>query len=389
MKRCWMSLLIVVLLLSGCAPAESDGNITTLPEEELYLTEPKDPVSDIVEYDPERTLYVALSERAEAVFSGENGWQTTIFCHIISKEPVDLDSIAVHNSLARECLVTDAKQLSIRRDTEYTAETETGQVFPYYLYQVYRGVDFTDEEAQDDVLEDYKRLRAEHLPEFYAYSLMLKLTGDAVTTQTELTQIEMTVQGQSFLLDPGTIIIYPPEEDPYADVTWEQYLPLVTGVTNGVGHMQQPYHDGMAELPVMDVIFDRAVTITGAQVYCPGLEILDWKVQITSAKDDTMDYYWDGKTKIYIEAGDRLVMTLYFKNETLHQILLGGWQVNVKIDCTENGEYRYMVAQWRNSTTLNAYEEYAMIFWGLDMEPYYRDYYYQSNELWRKDYLQA
>lgn len=95
------------------------------------------------------------------------------------------------------------------------------------------------------------------------------------------------------------------------------------------------------------------------------------------------------KTNIYIEAGDQLVLTLYFKNETLHQILPGGWQVNIKIDCTENGEYRYMVAQWRNSTTLNVYEEYAMIFWGLDMEPYYRDHYYQYNELWRKDYPQT
>lgn len=393
MKKGLLMFLLLTVFLCGCVadpvqtvPSASDTSPTaaveTLAYEDLYLTVPEEPGSALAEYDPDRQIYVTFYENAQSVFSvGEWDWELALFCEILSKQPLDPENVTFSASVPCEIEILSTREYDVRRETEWSAGESNYFLMPYYVYQAYRGVDFSDEVSRDSVKTDFTRLQPEHLPEFHAYSFVLWLNGDPVSEPTELEYVDVTVNGEVHRIDPGVVIIHPPEDFPY-DLNTEQ-IPLDNG---GVGFLQQAYNDGYGCLMVISGKADRDLTIENAQIYCPGIEVLDWQVNIQGTDNNSISSFWDGQTPIDLYEGDVFSFELYFKNTALSGIWSGAWTIDAKFSCVVGGEECYMRSYSRNTASINLYELYAVVFDGIDMEPYYRDYYYQNYDLWIKEY---
>lgn len=385
-----MILAICASVLCGCtgetAPT-TDTELSTLPYEELTLKAVDDPVGTLTQYDPQREIYVTFDENAVSVFSSNDyGWSQLLFCRIYSKSSIDPEAVTITASMECNIDILSRREYDIKKQTELSAGVSSEWVLPYYVYQVYRGVDINDEKAQESIKADFMRLSEEHFPQFHVYSIVLSLSGEAVNEITKLEYLDVSIEEKPYRVDPGHILIYPPEDDPYRGLDPSQdYFTGCEGVNNGTGSFSCPYNNGYGCCPVIDMNVQRDFVITGAQVYCPGVEVLDWNIQIISADGTILNYYWDGTSNITLSQGDRIKIDVYFHNAYIGKVEPGAWSLNIKIDCLEEERYAYLVSSFTNTGTMNVYEEFAMVFLGVDMSAYYQSY-YEKNELWIQDY---
>lgn len=365
-------------------PTGPEGPVTwpTLPYEELYLPQPENRGSSLCEYDPDRRLYIVENSMSLDIYSGLGGQQLRF--SVISKDPVDVDTVSVTLPVPYEIeLLVFHRELE--RQTEWAAGVYSDGTFPYYLYQAYRGIDFTDEDQQDAVLEDFKRLQPEHLPEFYAYTLVVMFpNNDVIEEPGTIEYADITIEGETYRVDPGNIRLHPDEEDPVLD-----YTALLPNDRTGTGEFQQLYSGGTLRLtPILNYTAEKETVLSRIYMVNEGFEILG--VEVTKAyyedgKPTSITFVWDGNTPILLNPGDSIQLWPIIHSEELDcmQSFCFLWFM---MDFYIEDVYYQNMAQFIQLVEMNWYELYAIVFDGLDMETYYRDYYYTHNELWRNDY---
>ena len=406
---CLMSLLLLLSVLAGCKepsvdshpdtqntapaqtlsttgtlPTEPEGPVTwpTLPYEELYLPQPENRGSSLCEYDPDRRLYIVENGMSLDIYSRLGGHQLRF--SVISKDPINMDTVSMTLPVPYEIELL-VFQRELKRQTEWVTGVYSDEAFPYYLYQAYRGIDFTDDNQQNAVLEDFKRLQPEHLPEFYAYTLVVMFpNNDVIEEPGTIEYADITIEGETYRVDPGNIRLHTEEEDPVID-----YMALLPNDSTGSGEFQQLYSDGILRLvPILNYKAEKETVLSKIYMVNEGFEILGVEVSKSYQEDGkykSIEFVWDGNSPLMLNPGDTIQLRPIIHSEELDcmQSFCLLWFM---MDFYIEGVYYQNLAQFIQLVEMNWYELYAIVFDGLDMESYYRDYYYTHNELWRNDY---
>lgn len=372
---------------TNTVPTEPEGPATwaTLPYEQLYLSHPGNPGSSLCEYDPERRMYIIENHMSLDIYTNMKGAQLRFT--VISKDPIDMETISVTVPVSYETELM-VFQRELKRQTEWATGVYSDEAFPYYLYQAYRGIDFTDEKQQDSVLEDFKRLQPEHLPEFYGYTLVVMFpNNDKIEAPGTIEYADITIEGETYRVDPGNVRLHTEEEDPVID-----YMALLPNDRAGTGEYQKLYSDGMLrQTHILTYRAEKETVLSRVYMVNEGFEILGIevnKVYLEDGEPKHIKFVWDGNSPLLLNPGDSIQLKPIIYSEELDcmQSFCRFWYI---FDFYIEDVYYQNMAVFHQLVGMNWYELYAIVFDGLDMEPYYRDYYYTHNELWRKDYQNA
>ena len=418
MKRFYALCAAIVLSLfgTGCESADSPAETTVTMPQIVETTEaPKEPGNSLIEYDPDREVYIHCSNVQTTGYMGQSGYWLPLT--IYSKEPVSPEDILVEIDTQNNYQISYISENVAGRDTHYNQYGDIAvsdpSYYPYYLYQAGHGMDYslaarlwnliqdppefgTEEyeamkeligdktpwQAHEELMqkhwESYISLTPEDIPEFYVYVLGLQFSGSTEETIREMIfyikDVPYSVMIGNLHLVPGEL----PQTYPWSDAVY-----MDTGIVDcpSINY----YGNGMAQFPAFIFTATEAMKLTELTFPNGDANLLSARLSITSG-GMTVQSSWDGKSDVLLYPGDMVEIYTIVQSPNLQGI---HYHVDLlyELFMTVDGEpYSLSLQPTISSYYSNYHEIYAMVFEGLDMEAYYRDYYYMKQEDWRFGY---
>lgn len=317
--------------------------------------------------------------------------------------------------------------------------------FPYYLYQCYRETDWKKmtqlykaaEEAEksmngltssdpeyarlqetidsfrayrDFYQEDFKALTAEDLPVFYLYTVQIffgfsETSENPVRVSERFQTIEIQIGEETYTQNIGEIRLHA-EDFPegitslFADT---DHLKNLAGISSAIA--SYPWGDRVQCRSMYCFQALEDLTITGLYLYESDLTLIGAHVTtsdkspvfiqnegqnegsaMTSVPNTSVDFYWDLTSPLDIPAETYVTIDLIFQDPRLAQLEYGGrfYPVMEYTAGTDSHAIQTEMILDRLGYD-NCWLYYAIVFDGLDMEPYFQDYYRPVYESWREN----
>ena len=392
--------------------AEPSG--TTVPQVtepvDIRPLPPKNPGNSLIDYDPDRQIYIASENVYMDHYVGVSGFWDFYF-KIYSRQKLDPEKISVTFPVDMPFEVDVYEYVAMRKPQIMLNDLDDADYFsgdfPYYLYLAYRGETFVEGwdvsafdlrqgsihylyegEEIEPRYRDFMSLTEEDLPEFYVYTVSVLLPFPYITELQEtvvLDKLDVTIGDEVYEAKLGRVRMLPRDAFPSdTHVVDHDSVRINTG---------QLYNDGIILLcDVFDLtdIFDMEavpedITITGLRIVEEATQILDINVSMNSG-GQYMEMQWDGVSPIYLYKGDSISIDVTARNEYAGKLLnYVVSHVVVEYTNSANEQLCFVSSQQCTGSPIN-YEYYAIIFDGVDMEPYYRNYYYQYAAPWVDEY---
>lgn len=393
-----LTLFIIVLMLASCGHADPSEPIPTTSPSKLIPSVSATPGSTLAEYDPDREIYFSCGNQNYDIYFGESCAPFLSFW-IISREPVDTGNIRVEIPIENDYSI-----YQIIPYDEYLGHisadpmaTDLRVTFSPYLYQSYFDVDWADiyrdpsapvtvsRNGQDiDLHEAFSLLEPEDLPEFHAYLIDIYFE-QAVEEPESFQQIALFIGDTRYDLPVGNIRLSddPPLRYPCDLLNIDGVISSQTIVAYGTPPML--YNDGIDWiLPVFDFTAPFPMDLLDFYLMDENIELLDVQIVVNSASGNSMDLYWDKSTPIHLNEGDQVTVSVYYRDDRSKQLeyTVKAWGA-LDFEC---GLGRYSaISECTLRHELNLYELYAIVFDGVDMESYYREYIFPTYEPWRNN----
>jgi len=384
MKKVLVWLLVFMLFLTSCAQPGGEGeNISTPQAMESLLPVLTDPGNSLIEYDPDREIYFSCRNLDYDIYLNMSCTPFLSFW-ILSKDALNVDTIQAdipirngYSILSADCYDENLGQFS----TDDTVENY--YTFKPYLYQCYWGKSWTEGEDAA-LLEAYSRLKPQDLPQFHVYQVVI-MFEKTVGGDESFREMTLTIDGKAFPLSIGEIRLHEEATVNYP-IDWVLEDGGITSQTLMPYCYPQLYNDGIDQLaPAFAFTAAYDMELLDLYLLDPNIEILDTRLVISSGNGSSMDFYWDRISPVYLEQGDQVMIFVYYRDERQVSLdyMAKAWPV-LDYKC-EQGYYSAFT-ECTLCRELNLYELYAIVFDGVDLESYYRDYYFPKYESWRQDY---
>lgn len=418
---------IMLVLLCGCQ-VQNVPDQTTEANETPPLVQnlpmPEHPGNTLVPYDPAREIYFFGCENVDATIYLENSMDIALNFLLIAKRQLNDDAIQVSLPIANSYTyhITDIGEEMPFCETFYTALEEGQQLgevssehwLPYYVYQGYVGVDFAQlgllwqkylNEGQkrsdageiyasesevaaynefvavrDAALPGFKGLLPDETREFYVYHVSIVFDRENAVDEV-LTEFTVTIDGTQYTPFTGKLHLVPSARP--ASYTEQRSMLFHVLQTPATGL----YGDGKGRLMTHMFSAEEDLTLTEYIVHEEQFSVLDLVVTISSRNGNSASFYWDGTSPVDILAGDNVSVELIFYNQSMENFSYFQ-KLHSELVCSkENQSYSEVVEISCSSIfVMNYHELYAIIFDGVDLESYYRDYHYPIFEDWRTEY---
>lgn len=410
----WVGCVMIFSLLVGCAAdtvvpkdtAENNATVTQSTEPgttvQTHPTEPVDirpqppenPGSSLIAYDPDRKIYISTENIYMDYYEGVTRLPSFTFL-IFSKEYLDPETISVTFPIDLPFWVDIGYLNEIQRKTsamlgeDFTVVSGGHFVMPYYVYQAYRGTDFAslrqiqeqggsiqDEppqitaarERDARMREDFKSLRETDLPEFYVYSVCVAFINISnIQELVTLEKLDVHIGEEVYEAKLGRVRLFPKDQFP-------SQIPIEK-LRGSTGNYHLLYNDGIVMLHsafAMENIREDMI-LTGLRMAEEESEILEIIVTVKN-NYGVMETIWDGESPIYLCQGDSFIVDVVINNKLTSGILSRVFCHTILEYQNGKNEKACAVSSQVKGTGWNFYEYYAIIFDGIDMEPYYRDY---------------
>ena len=451
---CYFSVCAVILTFLACCTTKEPtiNNATTtvpqtattdtsgempfeLPPQNPIPTTQREKTGALVEYDPNRELYILTGHNNIIYYLGE-ACITHYSFPIISKNPLDIDSISVDIAIEHSYTVK-IREISMdgiadSEEGELPAECK-GYQFPYELYQCYKGKDFQklaelhwnwqywiqvmsmcneliEEEAitqelwdsyytqfqtvygayQDYLkaeLEEYRALKKEDLPTFYVYSVRIYFDPNAEPKPNEtFSEITLTVGEQTYYQQIGQITVTNEKRTVMDQVDWHNDYENADDGIFGQSMGPLPYNDGLHYAPnYFHITVDRYKALTILALDNPAHQLEAVWIALKPEGGSWSTYKWDMSEPFELYPGDEVQIGIIYRDSSLEGFLGYQTKLDGHLEYESDGKTWYKVCNCYVSESMNYYALYALIFEGVDLESYYWDYYYVFQEDWRFD----
>ena len=399
MKRRWfLMFMCLALFLSACGPIHEENATQTsesdVPEVQPFSQLPLEHGNDMVEYDPEREIYIACQNQYKDLYTDLAGHGISFM--ILSKQQLDPEKIQVILPIETEYLYSIGEE-----KVQLKTREEIDTYFPKHIFYCYAGFDYstykamlaeyledeylsTEESAalaefEAPYLDAYNALTIEELPVFYCYSGSIwfidKETMQTCTIKTTetFTSMDVIIDGVTYHEELGEIKLIPENLLSYSSSNGDYALIGENGGYGGMGGILWDQNPALEYMNTYTCVKD--VTITGFRVPTNNCDIVEIQVQHTSG-GQTVEYSWDGKTPIYAYEGDTLSIWVEISNPNIGKFWQGMifcFVLDYEVEGRENFvciSFDYTTEGW-NYTEL--YERYAIVFDGVDLRQYYGD----------------
>ena len=368
-----ISVILAVCLLvdpvRAVTPDAGSQTGNTLPQT------PENPVNSLIHYDPDRQIYIASENIYMDYYVGITQIPN-ILIDIYSKEYIDPAKISVAFPVGLPFEVYISQNEVLHQPGSMSIHETNTKTLPYYVYSAYRGAD------NDRIKEDFLALKPEDMPEFYCYTIRVALSNilelDAPVT---LEKMEIILEDKAYEAKFGQVRLFPKEMFP------TDAQSVISG-SGAYGNGVQLYNDGVVRLHVLDwESVPEDITITGLRMLNEEAEILDatvWMKYVATSHESK----WDDEIPIRIKKGEHVRIVVMVKNEQTEK-LLNQVHLQTIVEFTKDatGEKVCYVDTYLGGSDRNYHEHYAIIFEGLDLEPYYKETLYKYKFWWINKYL--
>jgi len=421
-KRILSLILALILLLVGCTagetpdPAQSSTPATTQSVD--YWAEVKAHTQQIppyegkllVEYDPNREIYVSLANRDMDYYIINSGF---INFFLITRERYEADQIQIQVPIQSEhqivieditdmyridsdqegrhikyyqylCLQNAdwqflAQQLAYAKAATSLVRNEVG--YKSETKMAYDAIAQECSSAYDYLKPQFNQLKVGDVPEFAVYRVKIDFTQDGTFYNESFEQIEIVIGGKTYTQDVGQIRIHNdyPQELRFWIKSENEGITEFKHSSGTLSVVDHPYKDGYARLEkVMKFEALEDLTLTGLRWVGTQVNILTCRVRVSGQPD----YFWDMTRPIEVEKGDEVVIDLYLKDARLEQFevaltnyLALDYQIRDKTLCLP-------VRCWLTRNN-DIWDTYLMAFEGVDIGAYYDLYYDLTMDDWR------
>ena len=431
---CILAALLVLSCLAGCKdkPEAAASAEATGPQETSILpTAPAEYANPFSDTPPEGDVVVTNlpwgADLRPCYFT-----RLDLNFKVLSKHPLDTSDFSLTLPIRTE-YEASVREIPLIPAPQANDDGIGGNDFPFYLYQIYRGMDwkeytrlrrevetidyFSDPEAYEAAQEarnslalqywtDFLSLTAKDLPLFYAYEVKIDFLQTVIDgkeiydeecshMELHLGDYDTVIEGGSFRIHGGDLPLEPLREGGMAVGVRAHYLDN--------GEFVYPCGGGIEQMiGVADFDATEDLTLTGFELFESRLEILQLHVTVESDRSGSMDFFWDAQVPVKLKAGDHCVIDAVVRDPLLAEAEERNWQ-NAAFPSpydyyvTENYIVRYHCGEEKGTIfgcyydypVSNPWELYAVWFDGLDVSSYYKDYYQPCWNAWRDEFKEG
>ena len=377
-----ISILLTLLLLCGCTAVSeqtTEPNQNTESNHQTAVpTSPAQPGCSLVEYDPERQIYIDFTNVDRDIYR-RHSWSPILRFRVYSLEPLDRTQISVHLPIHTSYRLATFDQIGPSGERDLAGQY-LDYYYPNYLFAQYCGVDWTDLEALTAIERDFRHSVWE-MPEFYVYLVEIQLDKECYAESFQ--ELELTIGSQVYPVHFGEIRLHP---DAQCDVAQMRACnDYVDAMKFFWSEPDEPWGSGLLETTLCTLNALDDVTINSLTLLETEREILDVFVQIYTEDGGGFNYAWSMEDPIYLNKGEEIWITVRFREDAARELNYVT-AINSIMEITHPAGTGYIFFETLLERANNDYEMYAIVFDGLDMESYYRDYYY-AQPSWRDEYL--
>lgn len=413
MKRI-IPILLALVLLWGCADPAAQAAESTVPTADPIArlepqTPPEERGSSLIDYDPNREVYFLFHNSDYSVYL-DDSWYPYFDVYILSRKPIDLTAVKVVLPIQTNYSIGWKREIKLGGVSPYTylddLSLDEQHQFPLRVFLAYKGFDFeklarlkeTDQAAYGEMLGELTALTREFnalpktaLPEFYAYHLQIHFDYDNVKYES-FREVDIKIGSKTYHEEIGEVTLKKTVSN-FMDYDYDIYG---ENVDDGSSATIFPnlYHNGLVYADMMYVIdhVDVAKTVTGIRLLNTDLEFLGAYIYHNMADGSCMEYFWNGAEPLYFYPGDAVLINgvLKLKEGNVLDMTTKVWAL-LDYECEYGSVSKISEAHISTNTTGNFYEMCAIVFDGIDMEGYYRHYYYPESpqERWREDFKEG
>ncbi len=409
MNRITAVLLVLVLLLAGCAnasptasetsptaPNPSDPpsipDVTVPPREAPFLEDP------LWQLPKGQDYYFLFSPRETQYNLNENIGIILITIPLISREKIDLDQFQL--TIPLKNVTYEVRKERVRLPPEIDLNLfyayHNWDWAEYLLAKEIESAVITGKpvsEADQALLNAYDPVILElnnqlmhltrddfpgSLSNFYAYQITLCFSYDEQTPEESFSYMDISWPGVSFRHDCGCISFVRKPATEMGSFYWMNQSSGF-GKTNSESWLNRKYQYS----PFWICMFEPAKDLTLESVSFPDGNGTFLKAYLTMKQEDgtSMNLTWDGKTPLPVQAGTKVEMRVAFADSrTAHLVPTGESWRQLHFSC-EGKNYVETCGGYINCSDYDYYALAALYFDNIDIPAYYRDY-FSYRSLW-------
>ncbi len=388
----FLLLAMVLALLSGCGkdpkPTVPDPSSTpdfsdpATTKETASSTIPGDTVSvqwpvneagsSLIEYDPGREIFFLLGNADYTIYRSLSATSSYMF-HILSLKPLDTSAIQASIPISAPYTVRISETKLYRKD-DFNQTVIEWYGFDKSLYDTYKKLDAS--------LPAYESLKGEDLPRFYVYKVHFYVDS-ADMIEESFSTVKVQIGEDVYEHDIGNVRF---EILGTLDELAAVYDKKLYHGSSGYTTDMQPYNGGLYRKgPFFKFTADQDMTLTSLRLMNPHIELVDVIMTVTDTTGMTMEYTWDQSQPVYLFQGDQVVISAILHDPNMEQL---GYQTKVwgALDYEFDGGKLTKLSECHlyYGNSINLYTLCAMVFHGIDMEPYYT--HIHATDAWRENY---
>lgn len=400
--------------LSSGVNSTMNGTQPSEPVVAIPPTAPDDPGNTVIPFDPDREIYL-LYENMDLTIYKSFSSMPSISVYIFSKNELDVSAISLELSAQSDYAISVGEAAL----DGILVEGIGGRThFTYALYQCYMGKDFAklwelektynacydayfeEEEIsyeeykaaeqayrsyRDAEMDSYLHLTKDDLPGFHVYYASATFLGEFF--EETITEVQLRIGDQIKDLTLGEITITKETPSFPVELDWYNGGGYAYDGIMGSGNGPPPYNDGIHRIEgYFSFTAEHAMTLTDLKLDNSNHKLVGVWIDLVTADGFSISGQWDMSEPYLLMPGDRVRIHVAYQDEGVTSLsyatkvwgyLIYEWDKGISCKLSE--------CDVRAAARLNFYEMYALVFEGLDLESYYRDYYYPKYEPWRYD----
>ena len=272
----------------------------------------------------------------------------------------------------------------------YQNMQEEEAVFPFYLYQCYRGMDwkhmgklakrYNEDNGDIEVAQEFEKMRymyvedyqtaveQKQLPQLYRYIVVIEFELDQLESVQNINTITLSLHGKTKSYDFDNFVLDAEKEFEFENI----------GISNTIGIMDAPIYisnDGVFDLTYLELQAHEAFTLTGLSFLGENeARITDCFVTLTQADGVKSEMKWDGKTPVQVLEGEAIHINAFCKDTQLADVMEAVTSKYIMVHyLSAEGKECIEIVQGVYRMRQGLYDLYAMKE-GIDVLSYYLDY---------------
>ena len=386
----FLCLLLLLLVLAGCrnpqdthttnGTRDSWGTHTIDGTESLQTTgTPIDLPEGVCIPTTDQDYWELLCENCDMTFYLDSSGQRFVGFYLLSTRNLEGETISI---------ITD-----LGGNTEYSIPKAITDafVFPMSAFLAYQNVDWgkladdpTAAEMEIAQWETAYRQLLPALPKLYVYNIQwsfeeLGVQRDDPAPIQQIRSLTVSINGYEKTYNPGTFIFDAGKYNVNAT-----YLGGLSNNFFGASEYPvDPSADGVVKLPEWSIRVKKDVVLESISVVdCEAIEVIKCELAIRTPQGDVFSFLWDANSSIEIDEGSEITLKVTLADPCVAGKLIGNIMRYVVLNYTSDGESYGAVITMHCRIAASPHDIYALKIDGVDMIPYYVDYY---NPLYQGD----